>query len=325
MYSFAIYKIIKFLCNDNIMGVKNLMKFIKKFAPSAIEYKTIKVYRNTIMGIDANLLIYKLVYAIRARGYDLNNRNLIVTHIHSLLLKFYGFKKYNITPIFVFDSSFPSIKYKTIEEREKIRQKLINKYKGSKTKKGKRIYYYIKSDITSQEINQCRELMKIFGYMVIDAKEEADAQLVELYKSSLIQYIVSDDMDILPFGGGRLLKKFSIAEKKLIQEINLNTILKEAKISMDQFIEISVLLGTDYCDNKPMAPNKAYNLIKNKEHNVAIECGAAIKYFKNPPVKKIVKIENKKHIMKDQLTTFLKKFNYRDAYIDKILTRFIDY
>src|SRR5207249_4919194 len=99
-------------------------------------------------------------------------------------------------------------------------------------------YYYVKSDITDIEIDQCRELIKIFGFDIIDAKEEADAQLAQLYKNNLIDYVASDDMDILLFGGGILLKNFTVAEYRDIQEIHLDMILHEADITTDQLIDI---------------------------------------------------------------------------------------
>ena len=76
------------------MGIKFLIKIIEKYSPEAITYTKINNYNNHILAIDANLLIYKMIYAIRKQGYDLKNGNKIVTHIHALLLKLFGFKKY---------------------------------------------------------------------------------------------------------------------------------------------------------------------------------------------------------------------------------------
>src|SRR5437016_6244612 len=125
------------------MGVKNLIKFIKRYAPNAISYKKIDEFRNTRIGFDANLLIYKIVFGIRVRGYDIMNDDKNVTHIHALLLKFLGFLKYNITPIFVFDTKMPCIKYNTLKKREDAKNKIIKKYEKSKSKEGKRIHYYV--------------------------------------------------------------------------------------------------------------------------------------------------------------------------------------
>ena len=41
------------------MGTKNLINIIDKWAPDAIQNKTIKDYKNKRLGIDTNLIIYK--------------------------------------------------------------------------------------------------------------------------------------------------------------------------------------------------------------------------------------------------------------------------
>ena len=89
------------------MGVKNLMKLLEKKVPGSISYKKITDYKNKKFGVDANLLIYKIVFAIRKNGYDLKKGDIITTHIHGFLQKLIAFKKYNIKTIFVFDSYFP--------------------------------------------------------------------------------------------------------------------------------------------------------------------------------------------------------------------------
>jgi 5'-3' exonuclease len=303
------------------MGVKNLIKWIEKYAPNAIQYKKINKYKNKKIGFDANLLIYKIVYGIRVNGYDIKNNKITVTHIHSLLLKFMQFLKYSITPIFVFDSGVPEIKYNAIEKRKINKNKLIEKYHKSKTKKGKRINYYVNTDITHQEIQECKTLMEIFGYNVIDAKEEADSQLVQLYDRHIIDYIASDDMDILLFGAGQLLKNFTVNSNKYIQEIDLNKILQESQITMDEFVRIGILHGTDYCDQATWSPVTAYQAVINCQDNVIKNCKHAYNYFFNPPVHDIKKAEIQFTwtVNFKELKKFLVSFEYQDDYVKNII------
>jgi len=305
------------------MGVKNLIKFIKIYSPNAISYKKIDAYRDSCIGFDANLLIYKLIYGIRTRGYDIMNDTKIVTHIHSFLLKFLAFLKYNITPIFVFDSKMPKIKYRTIEKRAEIKNKLIKKYEKSKSKEGKRIYYYIKTDVTDNEIEECKKLILLFGYNLIEAKEEADNQLVQLYDNGVIDYIASDDMDTLLFGGRKMLKNFTADPEKYIQEIDLDLILCEANISMDQFIRIGLLHGTDYCSNKTMSSIKAYKSVTSNQDNIREKCKKAYDYFIDAPchIIKLCNLQCDRPIDKKLLKEFLLEFGFKDTYIKKL---FID-
>ncbi len=302
------------------MGVKNLIKFIERYAPNAISYKKIDEYKNTCIGFDANLLFYKIIYGIRVRGYDIRNEGMIVTHIHALLLKFLGFIKHGITPIFVFDSKMPQIKSNTMKKRNEVKKKLINKYKKSKTKEGKRIHYYVSTDLTQSEIEDCEKLIILFGYNVIYAKEEADSQLVKLYELGVIDYIASDDMDILLFGGKKMLKKFTVDSNKFIQEIHLDMILSEAKITMDELIRIGLLHGTDYCDEKNISSIRAYDLVKNNQDKIKIKCKKAFDYFIKAPSYDIYICDLKydRKIEKILLKEFLLKAKFKNTYIKQL-------
>jgi flap endonuclease-1 len=310
------------------MGIKNFINFLKRFAPNCITNKKINEYTNKKIGIDANLLLYKLIYAIRANGYDLKNKEIIVTHIHALLLKLLAFKRLQIIPVFVFDGLSHELKTKTLDNRSDIKNKLIEKYKHSQTKKGKRIYYYIKSSITHQEVKECQELIELFGYQVIKAKEEADGQLAYMAKQKLIDYIASDDTDILLFGGPILLKNFTVNKLKYIQEIRLTDMLKELKISHKQLIDIGILLGSDYCHNTTFPIVATYNLIqeygalsKIPKNIFDSDCDKAVTYFKYPPVHEITKISSQKQINKDGIIIFLTLLQFEQKYIDKILAQ----
>jgi len=302
------------------MGVKNLIKFIEKYAPDAISYKRIDQYRNTRIGFDANLLLYKIIYGIRVQGYDIRNNDTIVTHIHGILLKFMGFLKYSITPIFVFDTKMPPIKSKTLKKRKEVKNKMIKKYEKSKSKEGKRIHYYVSTDVTRKEIDDFINLILIFGFNLIYAKEEADGQLVGLLDNHVIDYIASDDMDILLFGGKKMLKMFTVDSKKYIQEIDLDLVLSDAKVTIDQLIRIGLLLGTDYCDNKSISPTKAYNAVIKNEDDVQDNCRDAYNYFKDPPIHRIQPFNLKYdlQINKEMLKTFLKNMKFKKKYITKM-------
>lgn len=310
------------------MGVKNFIKFLELYIPEAIKCTYINKYKNKTLGIDANLLLYKIIYAIRSRGYDLKNKEHLVTHIHTLLLKLIAFKQYNINAIFVFDTKQPKIKHKTLNKRIDVKNKLIEKYKDTNTEEGKRIYYYIKTDITTEEFEQCRYLINIFGYNIIDAKEEADAQLAQLWQNKIIDYIVSDDMDILLFGGNMLLKNFTVDSKKKIKEINSYYIFKNLNITHKILINIGVLLGTDYCDNKTYSPKKTYCLIEKYKYiknipDFATDCENAINYFIKPPVYYITAsdIPHEIKIDKKKLRNFLENFMFDKKYIDNIFDK----
>lgn len=320
------------------MGIKDFFKVVRKYAPSAIKQTNIIKYTGKRIGIDANLMLYKLILAIRKNGYDLKNDGIMTTHIHTMLLKLLAFKRYDIKPIFVFDGEPPEIKKKVLEERDKHWSHLRKQYEEANSEEEKKKYFQFYKEITEKEINDVMKLLLVFGCVVIKAKGEADPLLASLYKEGIIDYIVTDDPDILVFGGGVILKNFHVDKNKLIEEINLGDILKGLEISMDSLVNLAVLLGTDYCPKiKGIGMVKAYSLIRRHGSMEKIKmdediklpplCQISREYYKNPPhvtIKNKDKIVAKKiNVDRNKLTQFLTKFKYNDDKIKKIFDRLL--
>jgi flap endonuclease-1 len=314
------------------MGIKNLIKLINKYSPNCIKYKKIDEYANKIMGIDTNLLIYKMIYAIRLNGYDIKNGEIIVTHIHTFLQKICGFLKYNIKPVFVFDGDMPQFKENTIKKRNNNAYILQQKYYAAKNEQDMKKYYYMKSNITDREIADIIKIINIFGFPIIYAPYEADSQLAYLQKKGIIDYVVSDDMDLLVFGSSILLKQFTVSSGKYICEINRSILLKDLGVTDIEFIEISILMGSDYNENE-FGPINAYKNIKKygsiinlvkKKIIVNRNYSKIINYFKNPVVDKIKKISGSntnKNIINKKMLIFMKKNGYSKTQIDKLWTK----
>lgn len=75
----------------------------------------------------------------------------------------------------------------------------------------------------------------------------------------------SEDMDTLTFGSPVLLRHltFSEARKAPILEVNLEKALEGLAMTMDQFIDLCILLGCDYLDSvKGVGPTTAIKLLK---------------------------------------------------------------
>lgn len=303
------------------MGIPLLSKIIKKYAINTIKETSIKDYKNKVFVIDTNLLIYKNVFAIRKNGYDIRNDNIIVTHIYSLLLKLIGLKKYNIFSIFVFDGHMPRIKQETVKARKKLRQIFKKKYDEAKTIKEKQQYFYLKSDITDKEINDCKKLIKIFGFPIYQSKGEADIDLAAFSINNKNIYIVSDDMDILAFGGKHIIRKFTISSSKKMIEINLNNLLNKLELNIDMFINLVILLGCDYCKKqKNIGPLTAYKLIKN--NNIKNINKKVKKYYLSVKPNTTHNLSNYKeyNINKKELIKFLKKNKFQ---VDLIIKKMI--
>ena len=64
------------------MGIKNLFKVISENAPNSIIEKSLKELKGKVVVLDASMIIYQFVIAIRNTGTDLENtEGIMTTHI----------------------------------------------------------------------------------------------------------------------------------------------------------------------------------------------------------------------------------------------------
>tara|TARA_B100000424_G_scaffold269275_1_gene265847 strand:- start:289 stop:1272 length:984 start_codon:yes stop_codon:yes gene_type:complete len=246
------------------MGIKNLYKLISDYSPNSITNKKISNYGNKIVVIDASLVIYQYVIAIRSTGKDLTNNNGdITTHIHGIINKTMMLLKYNIMPVYVFDGKAPKLKGFTLKNRKNLKNKNIKKLEDEDyDNEDDRIKIFKKCyTITKEHKIQIQEVLNLFGIPNFESTTEADTLCSLLVKKKLAYGCSTEDMDLLTFGCPILIR--SLSQKKKAIEINLNQILKDFNMNQKQFIDLCILLGSDYCPTIPrIGPKRAYEVIQ---------------------------------------------------------------
>lgn len=245
------------------MGIKKLLKFLSD-KPDIIEKINISKYYNKKIAIDISILIYQIVISIRNTGNDLtNNKGELSSHILGLFNKTIQFLENGIIPIYVFDGKPPELKKNIIDARKKIKKKAFEKLKNVKTNEEKIKFFKRTVTVTIHQMNQCRELLRIMGIPYIDAPEEADSQLSYLCKENMVYAVLTEDMDILTFGSPRIIRNL-FSNKNIPIEIELNTILNKLNINYEEFIELCILFGCDYCPHlNNINVNKIYDTFIN--------------------------------------------------------------
>lgn len=85
----------------------------------------------------------------------------------------------------------------------------------------------------------------------MQAPTEAEAQCAELVRGGKVYATATEDMDALTFGSDVLLRHltFSEARKIPVQQYALDKVLEGLELDMDQFVDMCILLGCDYCDS----------------------------------------------------------------------------
>jgi len=228
------------------MGIKNLLKFLNEF-PGIIDYVNIDDIKGKKVAIDISVLLYQVVISIRSSGADLKNKNGDVTsHILGLFNKTILLLSRRIIPVYVFDGKPSIMKSNVLNYRKEIRNKALEKLKLAKTNKEKIKYFKRSLYITNKQYKECQNLLDVMGIPYVISPEEADSQCAYLSRNNLVDYVLTEDMDILTFGSNNIIRNLA-SHKKSPVLISLDNILKRLNFSYENFVDFCILLGCDYC------------------------------------------------------------------------------
>tara|TARA_B000000475_G_scaffold245130_1_gene218038 strand:+ start:3628 stop:4560 length:933 start_codon:yes stop_codon:yes gene_type:complete len=227
------------------MGVKLLSKFLKNECYEDTE----KIHLSCLYG--KKICIDTSIYLYRFKGQGMLIENFYV--MCSL------FKKYNITPIFIFDGKPPIEKYKALENRKKERESakekyedLMSKLEGNITQKQKYELDKLKRSmvkITKEDVYLIKSMFDAYGISHITAIGEADVLCASLVIKKKVYAVLTEDMDLFAYGSPIILRYFSLSQHSCIL-YNLNIILDKLNINKKDFQIICVLSGNDYYESK---------------------------------------------------------------------------
>jgi flap endonuclease-1 len=259
------------------MGIQGLTRVIADNAPAAIRENGIGTYFGRKVAIDASMSIYQFLVAVRSEGSVLTNEaGETTSHIMGMFYRTIRMVENGIKPLYVFDGAPPKRKSGELAKRLDRRTEAeasaeLAKDAGSTAMMDKFNRRTVKA--TKQHTEDCKKLLGLMGIPVVQAPCEAEAQCAALVKMGLAFAAGSEDMDTLTFGTPILLRHltFSEARKMPIVDIHLQQVLDGLGFSMDQFIDLCILLGCDYCDSiKGIGPTRAVQLVKEHQTLEAI-------------------------------------------------------
>jgi flap endonuclease-1 len=111
------------------------------------------------------------------------------------------------------------------------------------------------------------------GVPVVMAPCEAEAQASALCKAGLVYATGTEDMDALTFQTPVLVRKMTFANqsKSMVQTMNYQKALEGLELTHDQFVDLCILLGCDYCDSiRGVGPKTALKLVREHKSIEAI-------------------------------------------------------
>eukprot|EP01027_Heterolobosea_sp_BB2_P012699 GEZU01018380.1.p1 GENE.GEZU01018380.1~~GEZU01018380.1.p1 ORF type:complete len:410 (-),score=122.72 GEZU01018380.1:68-1297(-) len=257
------------------MGIKGLTKLIGDKSPSTIKEDEIKNYFGRKIAIDASMSMYQFMIAVKGGqgGQDLTNEaGEVTSHLSGMFFRTIRMLELGIKPIYVFDGKPPQLKSSTLQERsEKAADARAELEKAQEEENEEAITKFSKRTVrvSREQSEECKKLLKLMGVPVITAPSEAEAQCAALCKAGKVYATGTEDMDALTFGTPILVRHltFSEARKQPIQEFNLKEVLEGLELDYDQFVDLCILCGCDYCDTiRGIGPLTALKLIKQHKN-----------------------------------------------------------
>ncbi|KAJ5174977.1 DNA repair protein rad13 [Penicillium canariense] len=116
-------------------------------------------------------------------------------------------------------------------------------------------------EVTQIMINECQQLLQLFGLPYITAPMEAEAQCAQLVSLGLVDGIVTDDSDTFLFGGTRVYKNM-FNQSKFVECYLSSDFEKEYALYRRKLISFAHLLGSDYTEGIPgIGPVTALEII----------------------------------------------------------------
>ena len=218
------------------MGIRGLSKYLKNNVNTGVLKVTLAELSGKKIVIDTSIYMYRF-----------NENNEMFENFYSMILMF---KRYNITPLFIFDGIAPKEKNETIKKRQIERSEAEQKI--GDISQGESLSSHTLHELKRKRTRVCNKERKLLkdlfdkcGVMYQYACGEADSVCANYVIKGEAWACLSDDMDLFVYGCPRVIRYFSLISKTAIL-YNLDEILTEMNMTFDMFQKICILSGTDY-------------------------------------------------------------------------------
>ncbi|GFP95035.1 flap endonuclease 1 [Phtheirospermum japonicum] len=214
------------------MGIKGLTKLLAGNAPKAMKEQKLESYSGREIAIDASMSVYQFLVPpglVASRHLTDGRINIVLGRRGTQMLT----NEAGEVTSYVFDGTPPELKKQELAKRI-----------------SKRADATIGLNEASQErhYEDCKRLLRLMGVPVIEAPCEAEAQCSALCKSDKVYAVALEDMDTLAFGAPRFVRHLMDSSSRKIPVMEFE-VLEELNLTMDQFIDLCILSGCDYCDS----------------------------------------------------------------------------
>ncbi len=299
------------------MGV-DLKDIIPGEAKTVIE--DLRILHGKIIVIDGYNALYQFLAAIRQPDGTplMDNSGRITSHLSGLFYRTINIVEAGIKPVYVFDGKPPELKAREIERRKAVKEEAAKKYEEA-VQSGDlelaRRYAMMSAKLTEEMVRDAKSLLDAMGIPWVQAPAEGEAQAAYIVKKGDAYASASQDYDSLLFGSPKLVRNLTISGRRKLPRkneyvevkpelIELDKLLVQLGITLENLIDIGILLGTDYNPDgfEGIGPKKALQLVKAYggiekipkpilKSPIEVDVIAIKKYFLQPQVTDNYRIE----------------------------------
>lgn len=244
------------------MGIKGLFKLIRELCPDAIETGVnLEEYSGRKVVVDVSNYAYKHI------GFGL------VSGFTRMLLVF---RNCYIEPIFVFDGEAGELKGDTLQKRRQTREAARDRHQaalqaeGPDAPRGEDLYKLERAGahVGADQMKAIFQVIDTFRATGTISSGESDPLMAAYVLDGGAAAAVSADSDMLTYGVEELITNLDTSGLTCTR-VRLSTILDRLQLTMDEFRDLCIVLGTDYNKNPPRIGYKgAYskiNIYRNLE------------------------------------------------------------
>lgn len=299
------------------MGV-NLKDLIQPTCRQEID--DLKVLARKVIALDAYNALYQFLAAIRQPDGTplMDSKGNVTSHLSGIFYRTINLVENGIKPVYVFDGKPPELKREELERRrvrkEKAAEMMVKAYREGEVREAAK-YAVQAIHLTDSMVKDVKRLLEAMGIPYVQAIGEGEAQAAYLSKKGVAWATGSQDYDSLLFGAPRLVRNLTISGKRKlpgkdiyvevkVELIELDKLLKTLGITLEQLIDVGILIGTDYNPDgvEGVGPKTALQLIKtygSLEKVLRVLPNAKFpedplkirEYFLNPPVVDVDSVE----------------------------------
>lgn len=290
------------------------------FGKSAVAFKD-SDFENKIIGIDVSYEIYRASLGapnIKELTDKDGNPTLL---LNTLLCNVVKYRKLNVKGfLYIFDNPEPNpLKEKEIKKRKAYKEK--KDPKQTEQKREKRTF-----TITEEMIKDVKKMLGFMGLCWIVAPKGYEAEQIgaSFINKGFIDLLITADSDALLFGAKSFVRRVKVKQKSkktVLEEYKLGKVLDDFKLTRDELVHLSVILGSDFADKtKGIGPKtvlkKGLKIELTKEQQIAKD------YFMNDCPCHLDDIKSNEKNIKGLIKWLVDDKNFNEDRLNKLLKEF---